>query len=84
MQHQQDRLNDKESRMRIRLIAALAFLLASVPAAPRQAPAAQAGWICTAYCELINAICQAGAVPTGDAEPCLHLYRGCRAGCEAE
>jgi hypothetical protein len=70
--------------MRIRLIAALALLLASVPAAPRQAPAAEAGWICTAYCELINAICQAGAVPTGDAEPCLHLYRGCRAGCEAE
>ena len=70
--------------MRIRLLSALALLMTSLPAAPREAPAAEAGWVCKAYCELVNAICQAGAVPAGDAEPCLHLYRGCRDGCEAD
>ena len=31
----------------------------------------------------INAICQAGAAPLGNEEPCNHLYRGCMDGCNA-
>jgi hypothetical protein len=72
-------------KAKIRLIAGLALLLASIPPAPPQADAAEAaGKLCRAYCELVNMICQAGAVPTGDEEPCLHLYRGCVDGCDVE
>jgi hypothetical protein len=71
--------------MKIRLVAGLALLLASVPPAPQEASAAQAaGKLCRAYCELVNMVCQAGAAPAGNEEPCVHLYRGCRDGCEIE
>jgi hypothetical protein len=69
--------------MKIRLVAGLALLLASIQPAPPEAPAAEAaGKLCRAYCELVNLICQAGAAPAGNEEPCVHLYRGCRDGCE--
>ena len=69
--------------MKIRLVAGLALLLASIQPAPPEASAAQsAGKICRAYCELVNMICQAGAAPAGNEEPCVHLYRGCLDGCE--
>ncbi len=70
--------------MRLRVLTAIALLFASLPAAPADAPAAEAaGKLCRIYCETINAICQAGAAPLGNEEPCIHLYRGCLDGCNA-
>lgn len=70
--------------MKIRLLTGVALLLASLPPAPTEAPAAQAaGKLCRIYCETISVLCQAGAAPIGNDEPCIHLYRGCLDGCNA-
>ena len=70
--------------MRTRLLTACALLLAGLPPVPADAPAAEeAGKLCRIYCETINILCQAGAAPLGNEEPCVHLYRGCIDGCNA-
>lgn len=69
--------------MRIRLLTGVALLLAALPPVPTEASAAQAGKLCRIYCETISVLCQAGAAPLGNDEPCIHLYRGCLDGCNA-
>lgn len=70
--------------MKIRLLSGLALLLASMPPAPAEAPAAEAaGKLCRIYCETIAVLCQAGAAALGNDEPCIILYRGCLDGCNA-
>ena len=70
--------------MKIRLLTGVALLLASLPPAPAEAPAAQAaGQLCRIYGGTSRGLCQAGAAPRGADEPCIHLYRGCLDGCNA-
>ena len=71
--------------MRIRLLTGVALLLAALPPVPTEASAAQAaaGKLCRIYCETLSVMCQAGAAPLGNDEPCIHLYRGCLDGCNA-
>ena len=70
--------------MKIRLLTGVALLLASLPPAPAEAPAAPAaGKLCRTNSVTISGLCQAGAAPVGNDEPCIHLYRGCLDGCNA-
>ena len=62
--------------MKTRLLTGVVLLLASLPPAPAEAPAAEAaGKLCRIYCETISVLCQAGAAPIGSR--CVTGSAGC-------
>ncbi|MDT8435546.1 MAG: hypothetical protein RRA92_02205 [Gemmatimonadota bacterium] len=68
--------------MRMRLLAVLALLAATIPVAPQEAPA-KTRFFCRVYCETLNLTCRsaAGLIGSGD-ELCEPVYEGCMDGCE--